>query len=228
VKAGRKKTDRAHYAGSIALIGVLACTFGAAGCQRAYYRAMESVGVHKRDLLLKRVERARDSQKDVKEQFGSALQRFNTVLGSTEGDLQRKYDSLNAELGRSEAKASTVHERIDLVEDVAKALFSEWQTELGQYSNDDLRRSSQKQLANTKTRYAELIAAMKRAEDKIDPVLDAFRDQVLFLKHNLNAQAVLSLRAELDSIEIGVAHLIREMNASIAEADSFVAELQSG
>jgi hypothetical protein len=58
-------------------------------------------------------------------------------------------------------------------------------------------------------------------------VLAAFRDQVLFLKHNLNAQAVASLSAELDSIEIGVARLINEMNVSIAEADRFIAELRS-
>ena len=222
-----QKTARSDRAGLIALTATLLFSFGATGCQRAYYRAMESVGVHKRELLVKRVERARDSQEAAKEQFRSALERFNSVLGTTEGDLQRKYDSLNAELGRSESKARTVHERIDLVEDVAEALFSEWDSELGQYSNSELRRSSEKQLATTKSRYAKLIAAMKRAEAKIDPVLDAFRDQVLFLKHNLNAQAITSLSAELDSIEIGVARLIREMNASIAEADSFIAKLRS-
>jgi hypothetical protein len=212
----------------VALLAVGCLTLAATGCQRAYYRAMESVGVHKRDLLVKRVERARDSQEDAKEQFSSALARFNSVLGTTDGDLQRKYDTLNAEFGRSEAKATTVHERIDLVEDVAEALFVEWKAELGQYSNGELRRSSEKKLSSTKARYAELIAAMKRAEDKIDPVLDAFRDQVLFLKHNLNAQAITSLSSELNSIEIGVERLIREMNASIAEADSFIAELKQG
>ncbi len=198
------------------------------GCQRAYYNAWESVGVHKRDIFVSRVENARDSQEDAKEQFGSALERVNSVLGSTEGDLQKKYDVLDAELGRSEAKAADVHERIDLVEDVAGAMFAEWKKELAQYSSSELRRSSEKKLSTTKSRYTDLIAAMKRAESKIDPVLDAFRDQVLFLKHNLNAQAINSLSAELDSIEIGVERLIREMNASIAEADSFIAELKRG
>jgi hypothetical protein len=31
---------------------------------------------------------------------------------------------------------------------------------------------------------------MLKAEQKIQPVLGAFRDQVLFLKHNLNANAI--------------------------------------
>ena len=67
-----------------------------------------------------------------------------------------------------------------------------------------------------------LIDAMKRVENKIDPVLSAFRDQVLFLKHNLNAQAIASLKSELASVEDDVAALIKEMEASIAEADKFI------
>jgi hypothetical protein len=189
---------------------------------------MESVGMHKRDLLVSRVEKARDSQNDAKEQFASALERFNKVLGTDGGDLQKKYEALDAELGRSDAKASAVHERIDLVEDVADALFGEWSAELREYTNDELRRSSERKLRETKERYSELMAAMKRAEKRIDPVLAAFRDQVLFLKHNLNAQAIASLSAELDSIEIGVERLIREMNSSIAEADRFIAKLRAG
>jgi hypothetical protein len=67
---------------------------------------------------------------------------------------------------------------------------------------------------------------MKRAERKIDPVLNAFRDQVLYLKHNLNAQAIASLQSELVSIESDVARLIQEMDASIREANSFIASMQ--
>ena len=69
---------------------------------------------------------------------------------------------------------------------------------------------------------------MKRAERKIDPVLSAFQDQVLYLKHNLNAQAIASLQSELASIEIDVARLIKEMEASIKEADSFIRTMEKG
>jgi hypothetical protein len=105
---------------------------------------------------------------------------------------------------------------------VANALFKEWETELEQYSNDKLRRASAQQLTQTRERYTPLLGAMRRAESKIDPVLMAFRDQVLFLKHNLNAQAIASLQGEFMSIENDIASLIKEMETSIAEADSFI------
>jgi hypothetical protein len=44
-----------------------------------------------------------------------------------------------------------------------------------------LREDSRKKLEQTRRDYARLIKAMKRAEKKIQPVLVAFRDQVLYL-----------------------------------------------
>jgi hypothetical protein len=101
-------------------------------------------------------------------------------------------------------------------------LFDEWESELAQYTNESLRRSSEDKLEQTRRRYAELMEVMKRAESKIEPVLIVFRDHVLFLKHNLNAQAIASLQEELASVEADVASLVKEMEASIAEADTFI------
>ncbi len=200
----------------------LAAALLLAGCQPAYYKTMEQFGIHKRDLLVSRVEDARDSQQAAKEQFRSALERFSEVLQFEGGDLEKKYKQLNAEYEGSEKKADAVRSRIASVEDVAWALFKEWEAELKQYSNESLRRASQQKLVETRGRYDQLIGAMKRAESKIAPVLTAFRDQVLFLKHNLNARAIASLQSELVSVESDVASLIREMEASIGEADAFI------
>ncbi len=192
------------------------------GCQTAYYGAMEKLGYHKRDLLVSDVQKARDAQEEAKEQFQTAFEQFSTVLNFKGGALQDTYEKLNAEYERSESKAQAVHDRIASVEDVSEALFNEWEIELGQYSNKNLRRVSQQRLDQTRKQYSQLIRAMKRAEKKMGPVIAAFKDQVLFLKHNLNAQAIASLKQELVSVENDIASLIKDMEASIKEADSFL------
>ena len=212
------------------LLSLLRCvivlfSFTAMGCQTAYYETMEKLGYHKRDLIVSDVKKARDAQQDAKEQFKSALDRFIKTLNIQGGELQEKYEVLNREYERSEEKAQSVRDRIASVEDVSDALFKEWTAELKQYSSDALRKSSQNQLARTRTQYAQLIKAMKRAEAKMDPVLAKFKDQVLFLKHNLNAQTVASLKNELVSVEGNIDSLIKELNASIHEADSFIASM---
>ena len=194
-------------------------------CQTVYYGAMEKIGYHKRDILVSDVEKARDAQAEAKEQFKSALEQFSSVLNFKGGDLQDKYDKLSAEFQRSESQAQAVHDRVASVEDVSEALFDEWKAELKEYSNAKLRRTSQRKLDQTRKQYTQLITAMKRAEKKMDPVIAAFKDQVLFLKHNLNAKAIASLKDELVAVEGDISSLIKEMEASIKEADSFIATM---
>ncbi len=198
-----------------------------AGCQTVYFKTMETFGYHKRDILVDRVEDARDAQQEAKKQFKTALQKFTELTGFKGGDLEEKYNRLNAEYESSKAKADAVSARIDEVESVSKALFDEWEDELAQYRNADLRKSSRQKLEQTRNRYRQLITAMRKAEKKIAPVLGAFHDQVLFLKHNLNAQAVASLQDELKSVETDISALIREMEASIREANAFISAMAS-
>lgn len=196
------------------------------GCQSMYYQTMEKFGYQKREILVDRVQDARDVQEDAKEQFKSALEEFSAVVNFRGGELEKKYETLNAEFKECESQANAVRNRISSVENVAEALFNEWESELQQYTNSNLRRASQRKLTQTRQRYAQLISAMKRAEAKMDPVLAAFQDQVLYLKHNLNAQAIASLHDELVSVEADIESLIKEMEASIAEADSFIKTME--
>ena len=204
---------------------ILAVTMSFLGCQSMYYAGMEKMGYHKRDLMVSDVEKARDAQQAAKEQFRSALERFTTVLNVKGGKLQEKYETLNTEYELSESKAQAVRNRIASVEDVSEALFAEWEAELKEYSSVSLRKSSQAKLRKTRTQYAQLIKAMKRAEGKMDPVLAKFKDQVLYLKHNLNAQAITSLKTELGSVESTIKILLKEMEASIKQADSFISSM---
>src|SRR5919201_2796336 len=198
-----------------------------ASCQTAYYATMEKLGYPKRALLVSRVQQARDSQQAAKTQFQSALEHFRAVVNIRGGELEAKYNELSAELERSGARAQTVHQRIAAVEDVAEALFKEWEAELAQYTNETLRRASARQLAQTRQRYTPLLRTMKRAEAQMAPVLAAFHDQVLFLKHNLNARAIASIRQEGVAVETEITGLIRAMEAAIAEAAAFFKGIDS-
>ncbi|GAA6130219.1 DUF2959 domain-containing protein [Halopseudomonas sabulinigri] len=197
------------------------------GCQSAYYGAMERVGVHKRDIMVDRVESAQDAQTDAKEQFESALAQFRSIIQIKDQDLATRYDKLNSEYEDSKAAAESVTDRIDAVEDVSEALFDEWEDEIELYSSANLKRQSTAKLSQTRRQYQALIKAMRSAESSMEPVLRAFQDQVLFLKHNLNARAIDSLQGELGSIETDVAQLIREMERSIAESEAFISSLQN-
>ena len=198
------------------------------GCRGAYYGMMEQFGVEKRDILVDRVEEGRDAQTEAKEQFQSALEAFKSVTSFKGGELEAQYERLKSEYDGAADRVGEVEERIDAIEKVAQDLFAEWKKEIGEISSSDLKAQSQRMLDDTKTRYAELLKAMQKAEGKMKPVLVAFNDRVLFLKHNLNAQAIASLSSQVGEIDGKVQELVREMEASIAEANEFIAAMDSG
>lgn len=197
------------------------------GCSSAYYNTTEKLGVHKRDIMVDRVEDARDSQKAAEKQFASALEEFKSVVAVDGGNLESVYKKLNSEYEDSKSAAEDIRKRIEGIESVSKALFKEWEQELKQYSNKQLRSESQRKLKDTKNKYEQMIAAMRKTESRLDPVLQAMNDQVLYLKHNLNARAIQSLKQEVVKIDKDVDILLAAIRTSVAEADAFIQEMKN-
>jgi hypothetical protein len=207
----------------ILLAGIL-CTVlaGSLGCRSAYYAAYEKLGVYKRDLLKKEVVKARDEQADAQQEFKDALTRLKEITKFDGGNVEKTYNALKSDHDDCASRAEAVRKRIQDVETVADDLFVEWEKEIAEISTASLRDSSQDKLRSTKLKYEEMHRALKSAEKTMDPVLRLLNDYVLFLKHNLNAQAVASLKGEALNITTEINRLIEAMNTAISRADEFV------
>lgn len=175
-----------------------------------------------RNALLQEVEKTRTAQQQAKEQLQSTLHTFSLVLDASDDDLKTSYQRLNDEFAKSESTATLVHSRVDEVEDAAKVFFDKWESRLGGYADADEPIADRHRLDEARQRYAELIEATKRAAQKIDPVVAFFRDQILFIKYNLNPQAIVHLKDDLAVVKTNIATVVGELDAAIAEADAFI------
>ncbi|MGR5248888.1 DUF2959 domain-containing protein [Vibrio aestuarianus] len=209
------------------LLAVLVSIFTLTGCQSAYYSAMEQVGYHKRDIMVDRVEDAKTSQQDAQQEFTSALEALSVLTNFNGGELEEVYNQINDKYQDSEQAAQEVSNRIAAIEDVSDALFDEWQSKLELYTSSKLKRASQQKLKETKASYQTMLSAMKRAEQKMTPVLNTLRDNTLYLKHNLNASAIGSMQGEFISLEQDISYAIKQMNTAIAESDKFLTKLNA-
>ncbi|WP_426357441.1 DUF2959 domain-containing protein [Pseudocolwellia sp. HL-MZ19] len=208
---------------NIALVFVLVSL---SACQSAYYSAMEKVGVHKRDIMLDRVEGAQTAQEEAQEQFKSALEQLSSLIEFDGGDLAEQYEITEEQYEASKAAADEVTGKIESIESVSEALFDEWQTEIEQYSSASLKRQSQSKLNSTQRQYNTLIKSMYKAKSKMDPVLATLKDNTLYLKHNLNARAIGALQGEYKTLQKDVAVLVDEMSKSISQSQKFIDLLQ--
>lgn len=197
------------------------------GCASAYYDALESIGVHKRDIFVDRIEESLEVRKEGQAQFESALEQFKATVDFDGGGLEKAYNLFNDEYEESEEAANAISEHISAVESVADALFEEWSDELDLYTSPSLRRASERQYKSTQKKYQRLLASMRRVEESMQPVLATMRDNVLFLKLNLNARAIDTLKGELGSINRDVSKLVKNMQRSIAEAEAFITTLKA-
>ncbi|MDA0120140.1 DUF2959 domain-containing protein [Vibrio sp. T11.5] len=207
------------------LLALMLSIFTLTGCQSAYYSAMEQVGYHKRDIMVDRVEDAKQSQQEAQQEFTSALEALSALTQFDGGELQTIYNQINDKYQDSEKAAQEVSDRIAAIEDVSDALFAEWQSELDLYTSTKLKRASEQKLKQTQRSYNTMLSAMKRAEDKMTPVLNTLRDNTLYLKHNLNASAIGSLQGEFANLEQDIQYAIKDMNTAIAESDKFLQKL---
>ena len=209
------------------LHAVLACVvLTATSCRSIYYDAMEKFGYEKRDLLRSAVKAARSEQQDAGKEFKDALAQLQAVYGSSGSNLERTYNKLKGEYDSCEAETKAVKGRIAEMDRVASDLFAEWQKEIGEMGDASLASGSRSRLNETRSRFTTVSGALHSSYDTMPPVLAKLRDHVLFLKHNLNAEAIGSLRGKADIIQGDIQTLLTRMNQAITEADSFVKTLK--
>lgn len=204
---------------------IVAFTFALCSCSGFYYGAMKKLGKEKRDILVSRLVSGQKAQEQAKEQIQTTLEAFQNLTGFNGGDLEKIYKKLNGELEDADDRAKKMSEKIDAIEKVGGDLFKEWGTEIESMRNASLRGQSQVLLRDTRRRHLQHLRTMRLSEEKMAPVLRAFRDQVTFLKHNLNAKAISSLKQTAAGLDREVASLVKDLEASVKEADSYIATL---
>ncbi|MDH3339307.1 MAG: DUF2959 domain-containing protein [Gammaproteobacteria bacterium] len=211
-----------------ARIGIIAILLIAlSGCASAKYSALEKVGIHKRDLLVDGVEDARDAQSETREQLVTAYEELSALIGHDGGELEVKYKRLSKEVDRSRDSIEDLDDNLADIDRVSEALFDEWKTELDLYSSAALRADQAKKLAQARRQFATMRDRMQKARDRVDPVMVVLSDNVLYLKHSLNAQALDALRGQATTLEVQVDALIRDMQLAIDEADAFIARMRN-
>jgi hypothetical protein len=196
-----------------------------AACKSTYYKAMQTLGREKRDILVQRIKDAKKDQDQTKQQLQTTMESFQALTGFQGGSLEKSYKRLNSDYESANSQAGKLHDKIQSIDQVSNDLFKEWQGEIAAMDNAKLKTQDNLMLRNAKTRQATYMRAMRRTEDQIAPVLKAFQDQVLFLKHNLNSRAIGSLKGTSATLQGNVADLIQSIDASSQEADKLISSL---
>jgi len=197
------------------------------GCTRTYYKAMATFGKEKRDILVSRVKDSKKDQQQAKEQIKTTMEKFQELTGFQGGSLGKSYKELNSQYEKAADSAQKLHDRINSIDQVSSDMFKEWQKEIDGMENRKLKQQSAAMLRDSRLQEASYIKSMRQTEARMTPVLKAFQDQVTFLKHNLNARAIGSLKGTSARISTDVDVLMTQMDGSMAQADALINSLSA-
>jgi hypothetical protein len=207
-------------------LALTACQAAEKSARNVGYSAYELVGVEKRDLLRKRINEATEDQKEAGESFTNALDRLQQTYGVQGSELEKVYSRLNSAYEDAKEEVAEVKNSREKMNTVAGDLFEEWKKEIGEMQSADLKSRSRATLAETKNGFDKMHSALRASEKQMEPVLAKLKDHTLFLKHNVNAQSVASLKTEGARIEGDIQKLLASMTASIKEAEEFTKQIQ--
>lgn len=193
--------------------------------REAKYSAFEAVGYEKRDIFKRQVATVKEEQQVSQEEFSDALTQLKNVYKVDGGKLEGAYSKLKDSYDSAEKSSKEVTESIVKLNTIAGDLFKEWEKEISEMSTADLKQKSRNQLQLTQKKFNDYSSHLARSEQKMHPVLRKFKDQVVYLKHNLNASALTGLKAEANRIEGDITKLLSEMSSSMKQADELISTL---
>lgn len=195
------------------------------GCATVYYDVWEALGQEKRDLLRSNILKTKKDHHKVEDQFEDTLAKVRATYKLKNPKLESLYDTFKEDYQLSKSKAEQLSRRIETVNNIAQDLFSEWKTESSKIKNDTYRKDSVKKRQLSMVRFGAMMKSMREVEKSLGPVLTKLNDQVLYLKHNLNASSIGAFKGELNSVETEIKNLIAEIQQSNKQADKFIAQL---
>lgn len=201
----------------VVLLGLIA------GCQSSpYYASMERLGVSRGEVLAERVDAARQAQQRAREALDSALSRLELALSASPSTFSREREALTQALEKSDDAQRDLAWRLDDADEAAEAVFTEWHDELDDYHDERYRELSERQLAESRERYADIRQALATSREQMRPVTETLNDTALLLEHEEKARDLAALgdrmpemRDTLGELATRAAQIDRETDALV-------------
>ena len=159
---------------------------------------------------------------DARAQLVKTMDVYNSIFSEVAKDRKSLYKKLQNEMDTMVKRRGEISTRAEQTRIEADNLFVSWGNSLSGITDPDLRKRSEERLAKTKARYADIQATGRQADDAYAPVMKKLQDQVAYLGHDLNAEAVGSLKGDaakltgqVDELKKRIDDLVGSINKNI-------------
>jgi len=202
--------------------GIALIIFGTIGVGSA-----QDEGVKQVEQLIKKANAGVESINDTKLQLQKTMEAYNAVLAPDVKDRRDAYKKLQKEVATTEKKRAMVSTRNGEMNVEAGRLFKNWEGSTAAIQDPELRQRSQQRLGQAKARYSEIETNGQGAARLYTPFMKALQDQVTYLGHDLNPEAVATLKPEADKLNAQAKELYSAIDKTTAAANNNISQLRA-
>jgi hypothetical protein len=186
-------------------------------------QTQRSQSVQQVDELLTHIERVQVETAVAKDAAHAVLSDLCALVSpSFKGDAAPAFAEFMESAESCEKQGIVLKKSVEPMTRAADQLFLRWTKDLESFGNTRMRQRSQSRLDETRTRYQSILGATQAAQIALDSYNKDLRDHALFLRHDLNATSVESIRADVRLLNEQIQELDKRFDATTAAARAYV------
>jgi hypothetical protein len=163
---------------------------------------------------------------ETKVQLMKTMEVYNSLFADEATDRRKIYNQIQKEMENTDRRRARISEEAAKMNAEADTLFKGWADSTAAIENPDLRERSEERLNATRASYGEIGTVGQKAADLYAPFMKALQDQITYLGHDLNPEAVASLKPDAEKLNERSDKLIQSIDDTIATANKNIGALR--
>jgi len=199
----------------VLVLGIIVClALGGTATQAQKNTAKQA------ESLSKAADNAKKQVGGVVDHLSKMLAGYNSIIDGSAKNAQSAYKKLAGDLKSTEKMIQGANKSVQALNKEAGKFFADWEKDLGEYSNEDLKQKSMARLEKAKAQYTTLGEKLGEARSVFAPLVQNLNDQILFLGRDLSPEAIDDLKDEAEALNQQVDEVSKKVNELVASADA--------
>ncbi len=163
------------------------------------------------EQTVKSVEKARGT-------LQQTLDLYNSIVNGEAKNVESSYKKLTQNTKEIEKASTSIRKQIDTMSKNAEKLFAGWEEQIGQFTSENLKATSQQQLDDAKQRYKAIKDSAAGAKEIYDPFIANLNEQIMFMGRNLSPDALAALGDEATKLNEQATALMEQVDGFLEVA----------
>jgi hypothetical protein len=165
----------------------------------------------------------RDEIVTIKKEVDAALVALDKVVTTADADPRKAFKDFDKAMPRLESAAAKAKKRSDDMKAKGQDYFKQWEKELAQVTNPEIRALAEKRKAQLQAAFDNIKTTMEPAKEQFNPWLADMKDVQTYLSNDLTVGGIDAAKGMIEKSKSGGQKVQQSLDKVIAELNTIAA-----